>query len=77
VLALCDVEKAQKGFKKMLKSNKYTEGNLIIHAESCYAHPHDTNDLIEELSLIKIKCENEEIEAKVGAVLNAIDYYRR
>lgn len=77
VLALCDVEKAQEGFKKIFKSNEYTEGELITHAESCYAHTHDTNELIEELSWIGINCENEEIEAKVRAVLDAMDYYDR
>jgi tetrahydromethanopterin S-methyltransferase subunit G len=77
VLALCDVEKAQKGFIKMLQSNNYTEGELITHAESCYAHTHDTDELVEELSMVGFECENDEINSNIRAVLDAMNYYHR
>jgi len=77
VLALTDIKKAQKGFVKMIQSNNYSEGMLIAHAESCHAHTHETDELIEELSKIGFNCENEEIKDKISAVLDSTGYYNR
>jgi len=77
VLTLFDVEEAKNGFIKIFESNNYSKEVLTKLAEICYAHTHDTDELVEELSKIGIDCENEEKRTKIRSILDSIDYYNR
>ena len=76
ILAIASIEQAQKGFEKILRSNKYSASQLEDYAEYCYIYPNDSKKMVNRLSMISIECENEEITRKVGKILDSAGNYK-